>query len=131
MNDCKEYDKYLYDVKLGLDKSKKKEKNGVEILVNPCEKELRADIKIKQSKKVKIWGQIKDQCGCLVAGAVVTLSKVVKNCECSEVVFIEQTVSDKHGIYCFTVCIDDCHEKYKLCAYKKGCKTEPKSVFKN
>ena len=63
MNDCKEYDKYLYDVNLGLDKDKKKDKNGVEILVNPCEKELRADIKIKQSKKVKIWGQIKDQCG--------------------------------------------------------------------
>ena len=134
MNDCKEYDKYLYDVNAECDISQQKvDKNatkGVEVVVNPCEKEVRADIKIKQFKKVKIWGQIKDQCGCFVAGATVTLSKIIKKCGCQDVVFIEQTISDKHGIYCFTICVDDCSERYRICANKKGCKTEPRSTFK-
>ena len=131
MNDCKEFDKYLYDVNAECDVKQRKGDKGVEVMINPCEKEVRADIKIKQFKRVKIWGQIKDQCGCFVAGATVTLSKITKKCGCPEVVLIEQTISDKHGIYCFTICVDDCSEKYRICANKKGCKTEPKSAFKD
>ncbi|MGL4800951.1 MULTISPECIES: hypothetical protein [Peptostreptococcaceae] len=93
--------------------------NSLELDVNYCESEIRADIVVSEFKSVRLWGQVINCDGRPIPNALVKLLKV--ECYGKHISYkgIAHTISDCEGFYQFDLCgnadDDDC---YKLLVSK-------------
>ncbi|MEG1142312.1 MAG: hypothetical protein RSE41_07715 [Clostridia bacterium] len=93
--------------------------NSLDLDVNYCESEIRADIVVSEYSSVRLWGRIVNCDGSPIANALIKLLKV--ECCGDHVTYkgISHTISDCDGFYQFELCTadkdDDC---YKLLVSK-------------
>jgi len=87
--------------------------NALDLDLNRCDSEVRADIKVGKSKEccVRVWGQIKDCDGNPVKDALIKLLKSYYFHGKIEFEGVAHTTTDCMGFYQFDVCIKDEHEK--------------------
>lgn len=86
--------------------------NSLDVNVNKCDCEVRADIMVAEFNSVRLWGRVVNCDGKPVSNALVKLLKVV--CQGDRVGYqgVAHTVSDCDGFYQFEVCNlhDGCEE---------------------
>lgn len=84
--------------------------NSVDLNVNYCESEIRADVVVSEYSSVRLWGRIVNCDGEPIANALIKLLKV--KCEGNRVHYtgIAHTVSDCEGFYQFELCSCDDHD---------------------
>lgn len=94
------------------------DKNGIVgesidiVLKDVCESEIKAEITVKEFESVRIWGQVKDSCGCPMPR---TLLKLLR-CDCENFSGIAHTISDCQGFYQFDLCKKTEGGKYRIIA---------------
>ncbi|MGL5381202.1 hypothetical protein [Clostridium sp.] len=93
--------------------------NSLDLDVNYCEAEIRADVVVSEYNSVRLWGQIINCEGKPVPNALIKLLKV--ECKGKQVSYkgIAHTISDCEGFYQFELCGN--HDKsdcYKLLVSK-------------
>lgn len=81
--------------------------NSLDVDVNYCESEIRADVVVSEYSSVRLWGRIVNCDGKPVANALIKLLKVV--CCGDKVSYngIAHTISDCDGFYQFELCSCD------------------------
>lgn len=97
--------------------------NSIDINIEGCESEIKADIVVSEFCSIRLWGQIKTCNGAPVKNALLKLVKVnVKPCGC-EYQGIAHTVSDCNGFYQFDLCDIEKDACYKVIVGKAstGC----------
>lgn len=90
--------------------------NSLDLDVNYCESEIRADIVVEEHSSVRLWGRIVNCDDRPVANALVKLLKV--ECRGAQTTYkgIAHTVSDCEGFYQFELCA--CEEDANKSCYK-------------
>jgi hypothetical protein len=89
--------------------------NAINVELNKCDCEVRADIKVERKHCIRIWGQVTDCSGKPVSEALVKLLKPYPKQGCVEYAGISHTVTDCLGFYQFDVCFcDDDKSKYRI-----------------
>ena len=90
--------------------------NSLDVDVNYCESEIRADIVVSEFNSVRLWGRIVNCEGKPVVNALIKLVKVV--CEGCHVYYqgVAHTISDCDGFYQFELC--SCDEDDETPCYK-------------
>jgi hypothetical protein len=90
--------------------------NSLDLDINHCESEIRADIVVSEHNSVRLWGRILNCEGQPVSNALVKLLKV--ECYNDQILYkgIAHTISDCDGFYQFELCSQDCDKKE--CCYK-------------
>lgn len=90
--------------------------NSLDVEVNYCESEIRADIIVQEQKSVRLWGRIINCNGEPVSNALIKLLKV-ENCgNYYTYVGVAHTISDCEGFYQFELCT--CSDEYDEANYK-------------
>ncbi|MEG0857417.1 MAG: hypothetical protein RSG52_13160 [Terrisporobacter sp.] len=95
--------------------------NSLEVDVNYCESEVRADVVVSEYNSVRLWGRILNCDGRAVSNALVKLLKV-EHCG-KEVTYkgISHTISDCEGFYQFELCGNhDEKDCYKILVSKSA-----------
>lgn len=95
--------------------------NSLEVDINYCESEVRADVIVSEYNSVRLWGRILNCDGKAVANALVKLLKV-EHCG-KEVNYkgISHTISDCEGFYQFELCgNNDNNDCYKILVSKSA-----------
>jgi hypothetical protein len=88
--------------------------NSIDVKVDGCNSEIKANIVVSTRQSTRLWGQIKTGDGQPVADALIKLIKVVQGkCEC-EYQGIAHTVSDCKGFYQFDLCPEETGACYKV-----------------
>ncbi|MGL4913488.1 MAG: hypothetical protein ACRC3Y_13775 [Romboutsia sp.] len=99
--------------------------NSLEVDVNYCESEIRADVVVEEYSSVRLWGQIVNCDGKPISNALIKLLKVEL---CGKHVTyrgVSHTISDCEGFYQFELCgNNEDHECYKLLVSKAACGPE-------
>ena len=95
--------------------------NSLDLDINYCESEIRADVVVSEYSSVRLWGRIVNCDGKPVPNALVKLLRV--ECDCKKVYYtgIAHTVSDCDGFYQFEICNYNEHENnvsYKVLVSK-------------
>lgn len=90
--------------------------NVLDLDLNKCDSEVRADIEVGKSKKccVRVWGQVKDCDGNPVEDAQVKLLKSYYYHGKMEFEGVAHTTTDCMGFYQFDVCIKNEHDKFRI-----------------
>lgn len=89
--------------------------NAINVELNKCDCEVRADIKVERKHCVRIWGQVTDCYGKPVREALVKLLKPYYCKGYIDYVGVAHTVTDCLGFYQFDVCYsDDDKSKYRV-----------------
>lgn len=90
--------------------------NSLDVDVNYCESEIRADIVVSEYSSVRLWGRIVNCDGKPIANALIKLLQV--ECHANKEYYkgIAHTVSDCDGFYQFELCA--CAEKVDSSCYK-------------
>ena len=91
--------------------------NSLDIDVNYCESEIRADVVVSEYDSVRLWGRIVNCEGKPVANALIKLLKVT--CHKNGVSYngVAHTLSDCDGFYQFELCRCS-DEEFEKCCYK-------------
>lgn len=93
--------------------------NSLDLDVNYCESEIRADVIVSEYNSVRLWGRIMNTEGEPVANALLKLIKVKSKGKNTTYTGIAHTVSDCDGFYQFDICGEyDKDEYYKLLVNK-------------
>lgn len=92
--------------------------NVIEFDVKKDDCEIRADVKVKSKKCVRIWGRVKDCYGKPVEEALVKLVKRVKKGDRWYFEGIAHTITDCEGFYQFDICDDDCKTSFRIIVSK-------------
>lgn len=93
--------------------------NAINLDLNRCDCEVRADIKVETKNCVRIWGQVTDCYGKPVKDALVKLIKPYFSKGCIEYTGVAHTVTDCLGFYQFDICqCDDEKAKYRVLVSK-------------
>lgn len=91
--------------------------NSLDLDVNFCESEIRADVVVSEYNSVRLWGRIINCDGEPVANALIKLLKV--NCKKDHISYtgVAHTVSDCDGFYQFELCAsnEEHHPHHKPC----------------
>lgn len=101
--------------------------DSVDICIDRCVSEIKADITLFEYSTIRVWGQVKNCYGRPICGVLLKLVKVF-DCDCKGESYegIAHTTSDNNGFYQFEICSDDPHRHYKILASKaifgKECK---------
>ena len=97
--------------------------NSLDMDINYCESEIRADIVVHEYKSLRLWGRIINCDGEPVANALIKLLKVVYQGGYYTYKGIAHTVSDCDGFYQFelTSCDDDDEETCYKILVSKAC----------
>lgn len=97
--------------------------NSVDIEIDGCNSDIKADIIVSDFNTVRLWGQVKTCNGQPVAKALIKLLKVVHKQYGCEYQGIAHTVSDCKGFYQFDLCPDEIGCSYKILVSKAiiGC----------
>lgn len=79
--------------------------NSLDLRVDPCSEmsEIRADITVEQYIGLRVWGQISDQQGIVIAHAQVKLVKIIGNPSDGKYQGIAHTTTDEDGFYQFEI----------------------------
>ena len=91
-----------------------------DINLNGCIDEIRADLLLENRRQVCIWGQVKDSCNDVVAGAIVSLALL----RCDQygrqtAQLVAQVRTDCNGIYRYNV--NACgNEQYRVYVQENG-----------
>lgn len=80
--------------------------NSIDIDVQGCESEIRADIIVSAYNSIRLWGRVIDCNGDGVENALIKLVKVECTSHGKEYHGIAHTISDCEGFYQFEVCAD-------------------------
>ncbi len=99
--------------------------NSIDIALQGCDSEIKADIVVSEFNSVRLWGQILNCDGEAVSNALLKLVKIVIDCN-GKCLYqgIAHTVSDCNGFYQFDLCADDPCAKYKVLVNKSATGTE-------
>lgn len=100
--------------------------NSVDIVVNKCDSEIKADIIVSEFNSIRIWGQVKNCNGQPVAHVLVKLLKVIKTCNGFKYEGVSHTISDCSGFYQFDICDNLSCNHYKILVGKSVC--DPKKI---
>lgn len=93
--------------------------NSIDIILNGCDSEIKADIYVREFESVRLWGQIKGCNGKPVPYALLKLVKVIKKpCGTCEYHGISHSISDCQGFYQFDLCAKEKNAKYKILVSK-------------
>lgn len=96
--------------------------NSLDLDVNYCESEIRADVVVSEYNSVRLWGRIVNCDNQPIANALIKLLKVECCGEHVKYTGISHTVSDCDGFYQFELCSscddDNEHNCYKLLVSK-------------
>ena len=92
--------------------------NSVDININNCECEIRADIVLSEYKAVRLWGRVVNCEGKPIENALIKLVKFECDCKHEYYRVIAHTISDCKGFYQFELCNYDDKSKYKLLVSK-------------
>jgi hypothetical protein len=92
--------------------------NSVDIDVNHCDCEIRADVVVSEYQAVRLWGRIVNCEGKPVANALIKLIKIECDCKYEHYVGVAHTISDCEGFYQFELCNYDDRSSYKLLVSK-------------
>ena len=96
--------------------------NSVDINLNSCDCEIRADVVLSEYKAVRLWGRVVNCDGKPVENALIKLVKVEYGCDCDckheYYRGIAHSISDCNGFYQFELCNYDDKSKYKLLVNK-------------
>lgn len=98
--------------------------NSVDIVVNKCDSEIKADIVVSEFNSIRVWGQIKNCYGNPVSNALIKLIKVIKTCNGCKYEGVAHTISDCNGFYQFDICEDTSSNCYKILVGKSATGTE-------
>ena len=92
--------------------------NSVDIDINNCECEIRADVVLSEYKAVRLWGRVVNCDGKPIENALIKLVKI--ECDCNHEYYrgIAHTISDCEGFYQFELCNYDDKSRYKLLVNK-------------
>ncbi|MGL6105704.1 hypothetical protein [Romboutsia sp.] len=90
--------------------------NSLDVDVNYCESEIRADIVVSEFKSVRLWGRVVNCEGKPVSNALVKLLKVICDGSCMYYQGVAHTISDCDGFYQFELC--SCDEDGETPCYK-------------
>lgn len=93
--------------------------NSLDLDVNYCESEIRADIVVSEHNSVRLWGRVVNCEGEPISCALIKLLKVECNGSCVKYHGVAHTISDCDGFYQFELC--DCpntNDCYKLLVSK-------------
>lgn len=95
--------------------------NSVDIALQGCDSEVKADIVVTEYNSVRLWGQVTNCNGDPVPNVLLKLVKVVKDCS-GRCLYqgIAHTVSDCYGFYQFDLCADDPNAVYRVLANKSA-----------
>lgn len=88
--------------------------NSVDIVVNKCDSEIKADITVSEFNSIRLWGQVKNCNGQPVANALIKLVKVIKTCTGFKYEGVSHTISDCNGFYQFDICDNLSCDHYKV-----------------
>jgi hypothetical protein len=90
--------------------------NALDLDLNKCDSEVRADIRVGKTKKncIRVWGQVKDCEGRPVPEAQVKLLKSYYYHGNIEFEGVAHTTTDCLGFYQFDVCLEDEHTKFRI-----------------
>lgn len=91
---------------------------SVDININSCDCEIRADVVLSEYKAVRLWGRVLNCDGEPVENALIKLVKVEYNCNHECYVGVAHTISDCNGFYQFELCNYDNKSRYKLLVNK-------------
>lgn len=96
--------------------------NSIDIKMQGCDSEIKADILVKEYNSTRVWGQVRNCDGKPIANALLKLVKVVHDADGTCFYQgIAHTVSDCEGFYQFDVCIDECcSSEYKILVGKSS-----------
>lgn len=92
--------------------------NSVDININNCECEVRADVVLSEYKAVRLWGRVINCDGEPVEKALIKLLKVEYDCNHEYYIGIAHTISDCNGFYQFELCNYDDKSRYKILVNK-------------
>ena len=98
--------------------------NSIDVILNNCDTEIKADIVVSEFNSVRLWGQVKNCDGQPISNALLKLIKVVKGSHGCEYQGIAHTVSDCDGFYQFDICAEDDNDAYKIIVNKSATGTE-------
>lgn len=94
---------------------------ATDVYIDACQTQVRVDITLPQHRPVQIFGEVHDQCGRPVHGALLTLVKVhTDRCGQCQYQEIAQATSDCSGMYYFEVYTDGQPACYKVFAYQSS-----------
>ncbi|WP_343338693.1 hypothetical protein TPELB_08960 [Terrisporobacter petrolearius] len=91
--------------------------NSLDINVDNCNSEIRADIVVSEHSSIRLWGQVVNCNGDPVENVLVKLLKV--DCRCGDIYYtgIAHTITDCDGFYQFDLCSDET-SNYKILVSK-------------
>ncbi|MEG2295357.1 MAG: hypothetical protein RSB96_01255 [Oscillospiraceae bacterium] len=93
--------------------------NSIDIILNGCDSEIKADIHVREFQSIRLWGQIKGCNGKPVPYALLKLVRVIKKpCGDCEYQGVSHSISDCQGFYQFDLCAKDKNAKYKILVSK-------------
>lgn len=88
--------------------------NSVDIVLNKCDSEIKADVIVSEYNSIRLWGQVKNCNGQPIANALVKLIKVIKTCNGIKYEGVSHTISDCDGFYQFDICDNSPCNHYKV-----------------
>lgn len=92
--------------------------NSMDVQINDCDSEIKADITVSEVRSIRLWGQVKNYEGKPIAGAMVKLIKVF-SCECNyEYQGVAHTLSDGRGFYQFDISPEEAGSCFKIIVSK-------------
>lgn len=92
--------------------------NSIDVVVNKCDSEIKADIIVSEINSIRLWGQVKNCHGTPVPNVLLKLVRVTKTCSGYKYDGIAHTISDCNGFYQFDVCYTPSGVCYKVIASK-------------
>lgn len=113
-------DKYKYNINCKCNKLILGNSVDINVDLNNCESEIRADIIVSEYNSIRLWGQILNCKKLPVKDALVKLVKVIYSSNGNKYQGISHTLSDCEGFYQFDLCSKDRNTCYKIIVNKSN-----------
>lgn len=95
--------------------------NSVDVNINYCDSEIRADIMVSEFNSIRLWGRVINKDGDPVKDALVKLLKIERLPNCQyKFVGVAHTISDCEGFYQFEIspCANEDSSSYRILVNK-------------